>query len=293
MMTLRATLSRIGAQEDLNFLLTNRLPRRLATQAMGRISRIEQPLVRNASLALWRLFCDVDLSDAKEERFASLHAAFVRELRPGARSIDPDPAVLVSPSDAILGAHGTVRAGEVFQVKGSPYRLADLVQDDGLARDHEGCAYATLRLTAGMYHRFHAPADLRIESVRHLWGDTWNVNPIALKRVEALFCRNERAVLRMRLADGAAMTLVPVAAILVAGLKLGFLPEGGDLRATGGRTLPCVADLAKGDEMGWFEHGSTIVVLAPRGYALDPALHEGQRLRMGQGLMRAPSHASH
>ncbi|MET0369201.1 MAG: phosphatidylserine decarboxylase, partial [Methylobacterium sp.] len=215
-MTLRTALGRIGAQEDLNFLLTNRLPRRLATQAMGRISRIEQPLVRDASLFLWRLFCDVDLSDAKETRFKSLHDAFVRELRPGARIVDPDPAVLVSPSDAILGANGTVSAGQVLQVKGSAYRLADLLQDEALARAHEGCAYATLRLTAGMYHRFHAPADLRVDSVRHLWGDTWNVNPIALKRVEALFCRNERAVIRVRLDDGAAMTLVPVAAILVA-----------------------------------------------------------------------------
>jgi len=291
MMTLRSALGRIGAQEDLNFLLTNRLPRRLATRAMGWISRIEQPLVRDASIGLWRLFCDVDLADAKEERFASLHAAFVRELRPGARPVAQDPSVLVSPSDALLGAHGTVAAGQVLQVKGSPYRLADLLQDEALGRAHEGCAYATLRLTAGMYHRFHAPADLAVESVRHLWGDTWNVNPIALKRVEALFCRNERAVIRVRLGDGAAMTLVPVAAILVAGLKLSFLREGGDLRATGGRTLPCTARLSKGAEMGWFEHGSTIVVLAPPGYTLDPTLCEGARVRMGEPLLRAPATA--
>ena len=292
MMTLREGLGRLGAQEDLNFLLTNRLPRRLATRAMGRISRIEQPLVRDASLALWRLFCDVDLSDARKTRFTSLHDAFVRELRPGARRIDPDPDTLVSPSDAILGAHGAVAAGQVFQVKGSPYRLADLLQDGALARSHEGCAYATLRLTAGMYHRFHAPAAVAVESVRHLWGDTWNVNPIALKRVEALFCRNERAVIRVRLPDGAAMTLVPVAAILVAGLKLGFLPEGGDLRATGGRVLPCAAALARGEEMGWFEHGSTIVVLAPPGYTIPPGLKEGARLRMGEALLRGPGHGA-
>lgn len=288
MMTLREGLGRIGAQEDLNFLLTNRLPRRLATQVMGKVSRIEQPLVRDASIGLWRLFCDVDLSDAKETRFRSLHDAFIRELRPGARRIDPDPSVLVSPSDAILGANGIVSAGQVLQVKGSAYRLADLVQDEALARSHEGCAYATLRLTAGMYHRFHAPADLRVDSVRHLWGDTWNVNPIALKRVEALFCRNERAVIRVSLTDGAAMTLVPVAAILVAGLKLGFLPEGHALRETGGRTLPCGAALAKGAEMGWFEHGSTIVVLAPPGYTLVPGLAEGARLRMGEQLLLSP-----
>ncbi|AYO83160.1 archaetidylserine decarboxylase [Methylobacterium brachiatum] len=285
---LRRALAQVGAQEDLNFLLTNRLPRRLATRFMGWFSRIEQPLVRDVSIATWRLFCDVDLSDAAETRFSSLHAAFVRALRPGARPIARDPTILVSPSDAILGAHGRIEAGRLLQIKGLSYSLADLLGGDAdLARAHEGGAYATLRLTAGMYHRFHAPHDLRVESVRHIWGDTWNVNPIALKRVESLFCRNERAVLRLRIA-GHAVTLVPVAAILVAGLRLGFLPEGVALRRTNGRPLPCTARLEKGAEMGWFEHGSTIVVLAPPGFTLMPDLQEGTRLRMGEPLMRLP-----
>lgn len=285
---LKRALAQVGAQEDLNFLLTNRLPRRLATRFMGWFSRIEQPLVRDVSIATWRLFCDVDLTDARETRFPSLHAAFVRALRPGARPVAGDPAILVSPSDAILGAHGRIEAGRLLQIKGLSYSLADLLGGDAeLASAHEGGAYATLRLTAGMYHRFHAPHDLRVESVRHIWGDTWNVNPIALKRVEALFCRNERAVLRLRIA-GHPVTLVPVAAILVAGLRLGFLPEGVDLRRTGGRPLPCTARLEKGAEMGWFEHGSTIVVLAPPGFTLWPSLQEGARLRMGEPLMRLP-----
>ncbi|QGY03002.1 phosphatidylserine decarboxylase [Methylobacterium mesophilicum SR1.6/6] len=290
---LRTMLARVGAQEDLNFLLTNRLPRRLATRFMGWFSRIEQPLVRDISIATWRLFCDVDLSDAREARFPSLHAAFVRALRPGTRPVEADPAILVSPCDAILGAHGRVEAGRLFQVKGLAYRLAELLgNDEALARAHEGGSYATLRLTAGMYHRFHAPHDLQVQSVRHIWGDTWNVNPIALKRVEALFCRNERAVIRLAVAEvGHAVTLVPVAAILVAGLRLGFLPDGLSLRATGGATLPSTARLAKGAEMGWFEHGSTIVVLAPAGFELCPALREGTRLRMGEALMRLPEPA--
>jgi phosphatidylserine decarboxylase len=246
--------------------------------------------VRDLSIATWRLFCDVDLSDARDSRFPSLHAAFVRVLRPGSRPVHPDVEILTSPCDAILGAHGRIEAGRLFQIKALSYRLADLLGgDEALARSHEGGTYATLRLTAGMYHRFHAPHDLRVDSVRHIWGDTWNVNPIALKRVEALFCRNERAVLRLRVAEaGHAVTLVPVAAILVAGLRLDILPDGTELRQTGGRTLPCTARLAKGAEMGWFEHGSTIVVLAPAGFTLWPTLREGARLRMGEPLMRLP-----
>ena len=83
-----------------------------------------------------------------------------------------------------------------------------------------------------MYHRFHAPHDCVVDSVTYISGDTWNVNPIALKRIERLFCRNERAVLRLRLKDRAeAVSLVAVAAILVAGIRLSFLDTA--LRAHG------------------------------------------------------------
>ncbi|MDA4835375.1 phosphatidylserine decarboxylase, partial [Enterobacter hormaechei] len=91
----------------------------------------------------------------------------------------------------------------------------------------------TLRLTARMYHRFHAPHELTVDGVTYLSGDCWNVNPIALKRVERLFCRNERAVIEARLKDGTPMLLVPVAAILVASIRLSFLDTQRTLRQFG------------------------------------------------------------
>lgn len=289
-MTIRSVLLRVAAREDINFLLTNRIPRRLATRLMGRISRIEQPLVRDLSIRLWRLFCDVDLTDARQSRFRSLHDAFIRELREGARPIDPDPGRIVSPCDAIVGASGRIRGTELLQIKGMPYLLGDLLGDAAEAERLREGTYVTLRLTAGMYHRFHAPDDGTIESVTYRGGDTWNVNPIALKRVEALFCRNERAVLRLRLArDGEVLTLVPVAAILVAGLRLGFLGRDFDLRAGGDRMIACSAQVRRGQELGWFEHGSTIVALAPAGYRLADTVAEGRTIRMGTALLERPS----
>ena len=146
--------------------------------------------------------------------------------------------------------------------------------------------FATLRLTSSMYHRFHAPYDCRVERVSYISGDTWNVNPIALKRVERLFCKNERAVIRCRLPSGALLTLVPVAAILVASIRLKFLDVRLHLEYRGPNVIPCDAAVSKGEEMGWFEHGSTIIVFAPEGVSLRDGLGEGGRLRMGEALMR-------
>ena len=250
-MTLRSVLSRIALQENLNFLLTNRIPRRLATQLVGRISRSENPLVRNVSMWAWRLFADLDLSDAKPATYRSLQACFIRELKDGARPVDADPAVLTSPCDAIVGACGTAEGTQVFQVKGFPYRLDDLLGDADAADAYRDGMFVTLRLTSSMYHRFHAPFDCQAEHVRYMSGDTWNVNPIALKRIERLFCRNERAAVRLRLdGSGHAVTLVAVAAILVASIRLRFLDIALDLRDGGPRTVRCSAVLRKGQEMG-------------------------------------------
>jgi phosphatidylserine decarboxylase len=288
-MTIRSAIVKIVQQEDLNFLLTNRIPRRLVTRFMGWFSKIEQPLIRDASIGVWRFFSDLDLGDAKKTRFRSMHDCFTRELKAGARPINTDPAILVSPCDAIVGAFGRVDDGQVFQIKGFPYALTDLLGDDNHAESlRDGC-YVTLRLKSSMYHRFHAPYDCRVESVTHISGDTWNVNPIALKRVERLFCKNERAVIRTRLsASGATITLVPVAAILVAGIRLRFLEQM--LRGTepGQRTFRCDALLRKGDEIGWFEHGSTIIVFAPAGFEPCDSVREGMTIRVGDSLMRIP-----
>lgn len=284
-MTLRAAIARLVQQEDLNFLLTNRLPRRWLTLLVGKLSRVEQPLVREACLALWRLFSDLDLSEARTTCFRSLHECFTRELKEGARPVDADPAVLVSPCDGIVGAMGQVAAGSVFQAKGFPYRLIDLLGDEELVRAYAGGSFVTLRLRASMYHRFHAPYDCRIEEITYVSGDTWNVNPIALQRVERLFCRNERAIIRCRLPGGHLITLVPVAAILVASIRLHCVDVLLHLRYRGPNALPCDASLRKGEEMGWFQHGSTIIAFAPPGVSFAPGVAPNGLIHMGQPLL--------
>jgi phosphatidylserine decarboxylase len=285
-------LRRLLLQEDLNFLLTNRVPRLMLTRFMGWFSQIRHPLLCRASIAVWRLFTDLDLSEARQQRFASLHECFTRRLVEGARPIDPDAAVVTSPCDGIVGECGTVRDGQVFQAKGFPYSVQELFGPSQDTAEFRDGVYVTMRLTSSMYHRFHAPHDCTVEHVTYLSGDTWNVNPIALKRVERLFCRNERAVLRARLkAGGQPIAIVPVAAILVASIRLHFLNVLLHLRYHGPHEIACSADFGKGEEMGWFQHGSTILVFAPRGFTLCDGVSTGSRVRVGRALLRLPDAA--
>jgi phosphatidylserine decarboxylase len=287
-MTVKSLIAQLTQQEDLNFLLTNRIPRAAATRFMGWFSKIENPLVRDFSIGLWRLFSDLDLSEAKKTRFKSLHDCFTRELKPGLRPVDPDPKVVASPSDGIVGAFGTIHDGELFQIKGAPYSLLDLLGDPALVEKHRNGRFVTLRLTSSMYHRFHAPHDMHIDQVRLIHGDTWNVNPIALKRIERLFCKNERAVIRAQLKSGEALTIVPVAAILVASIRLHFLDLVLNGQTRGQLAYPCNADVKKGEELGWFEHGSTIIILAPSQFEFSDNVTEWGRIRAGEPLLRIP-----
>ena len=288
-MKFRQLIDRCLLQEDLNFLLTNRIPRRTATLFMGRFSKIQNPLIKSISIALWRFFSKVDFTDAADTRFASLHDAFIRKLKPGARPIHSDPATLTSPCDGIIGAHGIIDDTTVLQAKGFPYTINDLLPDPQLVETFRNGTYLTIRITAGMYHRFHAPTDCHISRVTYLSGDTWNVNPIALKRVEQLFCKNERAVINAEFTNThghpTPFLMIPVAAILVASIRLHCIDVLLNLRYSGANVIPCDASYSKGDELGWFEHGSTIILIFPAQYRFAPHVREGLSVRMGEPLM--------
>jgi phosphatidylserine decarboxylase len=289
-MTLRSRLRHLLERDHVNFLITNRLPRRLLSRLAGRVARIEQPLVRDISIGLWRFFSDLDLSEASTTQFRSLRDCFTRQLKPDARPIETDPHVLVSPCDALVGAFGAIADSELFQIKGARYALDELFGNDvDLVEAHRNGRYATLRLTSSMYHRFHSPHDCRVERVSYVAGDAWNVNAPALKRVDTLYCRNERAILCTRLAaTGHRITLVPVGAVLVCGIRLHFLDLQRCRREAGRRFIACDTAFRKGEEIGWFEHGSTILVFAPEGFSFCDNVRAGAMIRMGQPLMRLP-----
>ena len=290
---METALRHLSQQEQINFLLTNRIPRRALTQFIGWYSRIESPLLARLSIAAWKQFADLDLSEAERQEFSSVHACFTRRLKPDARPLDARPEVMVSPCDAVVGECGPIAGTTVFQAKGFPYEIGDLIPDAALQEKYRDGCYATLRLKSSMYHRFHAPVDCTVDEVRYISGDTWNVNPIALKRIEKLYCRNERAVVPLNdTATAGSICLVPVAAILVASMKFHCLPDELDLRSRGQNRIRCSASYSKGEEMGYFQHGSTIIVFATSNYALAEGIGQGQIIRMGQALMTDTSYAA-
>lgn len=285
MRALRAVFS----SEDINFLLTNRIPRLAVTHWVGWLSRIKSPLLTRVCIWVWRLFTDLDLSEAKEQRFESLRDCFIRELKPGARPIDADVNVFVSPCDGIVGAMGRVEQGRLFQAKGLSYRLDDFLIHERLLSQWADAQYLTIRLTSAMYHRFHAPYEGRLTQVHYISGDTWNVNPVALSRVESLFCKNERAILEAELGPQRLPCLmIPIAAILVASMRIHALDRTFTSRLPGRFSVPVDYRFAKGQELGWFEHGSTIILMLPTECALAEGVQTGSELKMGQRLFRVP-----
>jgi phosphatidylserine decarboxylase len=256
---------------------------------VGKLSRIQSPLLTRLFIALWRLFAeDLRIYEAEKQSFTSLQDCFTRRLKPDARPIDQRTHIVTSPCDAVVGECGRIQGTQVFQAKGFPYEIGELIPDLKQQELYRDGIYVTLRLKSSMYHRFHAPVDCSTEEISYISGDTWNVNPIALKRIEKLYCRNERAVVQLsHVSTGGSLCLVPVAAILVASMRFTGLNDELCLDYQGPNHIRWKRHFKKGEEMGYFQHGSTIVLFATSNYTLFEGIQSGHTIRMGQALLTA------
>ena len=236
-MTIQSHILKILLQEDLNFLLTNRIPRRLATRFMGWFSQIEQPLVRDLSIGVFRFFSGLDLSEAKKTQFRSLRDCFVRELKDGARPVDGDPAILASPCDAISAPDHTPIA--LFQVKGFPYTLQDAGRSNWCA--HRGAATSRCG-----WRKHDHPSTHDAASGSHLIRG-YVERQRSRSSASKLFCRTRLASKQAR---GATPTLVPVAAYSVASIRLP--PRVVRSRAPWANVIPAMPPFRKGEKWAGF-----------------------------------------
>jgi phosphatidylserine decarboxylase len=278
------------------------LPKNAISRLAGRFVTLRLP----ARLQRWQIrsfarVFGVDWSEIRDPitSFPSLQDFFVRALRPEARPVDAEPDALVSPCDGAWGESGVVRDGMLLQVKGRPYSLAALLGDDAAAKHFEGGSYATLYLSPRDYHRFHAPCDAHVARLRYLPGTLWPVNRAGVEGVDALFAQNERicAFLDLPGARGRnALCIAAVGATLVGKVRVNFdslssnLPGAAVQERIYGEEAP---RLAKGEEWGRFEFGSTLVIIAAPGVVALERHEPGMSVRMGTriGVLR-PEHES-
>jgi len=296
------------------FAAIRALPKRSLSRAAGRAAGLPLPAVlRRSVLGAFGNWAGVDWGEVRDpiESFGSLQAFFTRALIDGARPIDPAPDAVVSPCDGAWGAAGQVRDGLLLQIKGRPYSLASLLGDEAAARRFEGGDFATFYLAPRDYHRFHACCAARVTAARHIPGELWPVNRLGVENVEGLFAENERICAFMRVAVGAALgsatatgegasaasegganlCMVAVGATNVGKIRLTFDDLSSNIPGATGETREYSAGtrevvLAKGEEWGRFEFGSTIVMLAEPGVLSLDLQPPGTRLRMGRRIGR-------
>ncbi len=274
-------------------LLQYLLPRHALTALVYRLARVRTRFVKDALIKGFNRLYDVDLAEVDArvpEDFASFNEFFTRPLREGARPIDADPGTIVSPVDGTVSAAGTLSGETLLQAKGIDYSLDDLFAIDlADARAFADGSFATIYLAPYNYHRVHMPVDGELVAAHYVPGDLFSVNDATAANIRGLFARNERLNLHFSTDFG------PAAVIFVGALNVGSIstPWTGEIRP---RKSGVVESLEfpehsrfckKGDLLGWFNLGSTVIVMLPKGAGeWSDELRHGHRVLMGRPIGR-------
>ncbi len=249
-------------------------------------TRLPGPLRRPAYRAFARA-TGADLGEAELPlgAYPSLGDLFARRLRPGVRPIETAEGAIIAPCDGVASA-GVADDGALIQAKGITYKLADLVVDSQLADRLAGGAYATIYLSPRDYHRVHAPVDARLVAYDYVPGELWPVNPIIATRRPGLFVRNERVVISLEAPGLGAIAVVMVGATGVGNIALAHAEQSVTWRAAGERRRIELGGrpVARGDELGAFRLGSTVVMIFEPGAASLSVLAADGAVRFGERL---------
>ncbi len=267
------------------------LPKHWLTSITFALARIRNPRIKDFLIEQFVKFYKVNTDEIRDEwpgGFETFNAFFVRELKDGARPIDDDAASIVSPVDGTVSATGKLRDNVLLQAKGLDYTLEDLLATDlDEARAYGNGRFATIYLAPYNYHRVHAPFDAELVAARYVPGDLFSVNEATVSKVPGLFRRNERLVMHFSTARG------PAILVFVGALNVGSIstPWTGEVRPRRAGVVDALdlsshdTQVAKGDLLGWFNMGSTVILVLPDGMGeWDSDLDPGDTLRMGEVL---------
>jgi phosphatidylserine decarboxylase len=272
------------------------LPKHLLTRLIYSIARSEVTWVRNAFLRIFLRNFRIDLAEAEQPdpfAYPSFNAFFTRALKPGARPIDQDTDVIVSPVDGTVSQCGDIDVDRVFQAKGHYYSLLELLGGDREAVEtFKGGAFACIYLAPYNYHRIHMPCAGKATGNLYVPGELFSVNAATARAVPRVFARNERLICQFDTPFGR-MALILVGALFVGSIET---VHCGEVNPPASRRNDPVRiprgvgqEFAKGSELGRFNMGSTVVLLFERGrVALDRSLHPQATVRLGRRMGGRP-----
>ncbi|CZF85110.1 archaetidylserine decarboxylase [Grimontia marina] len=284
---------------DLKIGLQYCMPKHLLTRLVGKLAAAKAGFLTTAVIKWFIRQYKVEMNEAKNsdpKSYPTFNDFFVRELKDGARPLNDEANVIAHPADACVSQAGPIEKGRLIQAKGHTFDACELLGGDAkLAEEFADGDFATLYLSPRDYHRVHMPCNGTLRQMIYVPGDLFSVNPLTAENVPNLFARNERVVCIFDTAFG------PMAHILVGATIVGSIetvwsgtvtpPTGQSIRrwdypAEGEQAIT----LKKGEEMGRFKLGSTVINLFPKdAITFDDAVIPGKSTRMGEVYARRNS----
>jgi phosphatidylserine decarboxylase len=268
------------------------LPQHLLSRLVYWFMRIRLPPIKNLQIWLVGWMAGVNWEEAKSplaSDYPDFNAFFTRELRSGARPLDPDPSAFVSPSDGRISQCGRVTNDRLLQAKGHSFSVRTLLANDASAKEFINGFFYTIYLAPRDYHRVHMPMDGNLLRMIHVPGRLFSVAPYTVRQVPNLFARNERVISLFETSRGS-MAVVLVGAMLVSSMETvwaGAVTPPRGRRVSVGDWSRRGISLKKGDEMGRFNMGSTVIVLLPAtAVSMLAELGPGDSVLMGEKLGR-------
>ncbi|MEH6548728.1 MAG: archaetidylserine decarboxylase [Pseudomonadales bacterium] len=277
--------------QKLFIVLQYLIPQHLLSRAAGWLANTEIPWIKNPFIEFFIRQYSVNMSEAADpeaRNYPNFNAFFTRALRDDARTVAEDTKAIASPADGSISQLGRIENGRIFQAKGQSYTVQELLGGDNALAEQfiDGC-FSTIYLSPKDYHRVHMPVSGTLQQMIYVPGDLFSVNKATAENVPRLFARNERLVAIFETAAGP-MAMVLVGAMIVAAIETVWAgqvtPTPKTVNTTRYNEAVTIA-LNKGEEMGRFKLGSTVVLLFPKDRVKwDEALAAGSPLMMGQEI---------
>ena len=266
------------------------LPRNLFSKLCGFVADIRMSrLFLTPLIKIFSKIYSVELTEATQQvsEFRTFNEFFTRQLLPDARPLDPDLDAVLSPVDGFIGEYGRINDGLLIQAKGLDYRLADLLLDSKRDRLYDGGEFITIYLAPQNYHRIHSMVEGDVREFSYIPGDLWTVSPLGVHHVPKLFARNERLTTYIQTEKGEC-ALIKVGATVVGRIRVSYHDQISNRHGAMAKQLVLKTPfkLERGEEVGLFELGSTVICLFPPGQVELNELELGQKICLGQAIGR-------